>query len=124
MYQKRLVGESEWENLTDEQVRDYIGAYYNNVEEVLEVIRQGTSVRTPFSFFRWRNSAVIRMLARKARSKMVIRDALQGVQIVGRHWSKAQKDSFIFGVLCGVSNDMEVDIPYIQLMLFRLLSNH
>ncbi len=56
-YQKKYVpvGDEEvkWENITLEQTIYWLKPYYRNVDDVLIAMSQGSTIRTPWAYYRW-----------------------------------------------------------------------
>ena len=54
MYQRMYVDEpNNWQEISLDEAKDKLSAYYTNVDEVLMILRQGSTLRTPWAFYRW-----------------------------------------------------------------------
>lgn len=54
MFQCLYIGESEeWQEITEEKLRDRLDGYYKNIDLAIAWIREGNQLRTAFAFYRW-----------------------------------------------------------------------
>jgi hypothetical protein len=53
MFEKMFTDQpDQWQRIEETQVRQELGNYYRNVEEVIDWIRRGGKARTPFAFYK------------------------------------------------------------------------
>lgn len=58
MFQKMYVEEPDnWQPVEEERVRRDLANYYRNMDELIDLLKCGGKVRTPFAFYRWSLSA-------------------------------------------------------------------
>lgn len=54
MFQRMYADEPDnWQEVTEEEIRKRLDGYYTNIDEVIDAVRNGAPIRTPFAFFRF-----------------------------------------------------------------------
>ena len=51
-YQRQYVGANDWQDVTEDEVRDKLDGPYHNVDMAMEYLNQNGFIRTPFSLYR------------------------------------------------------------------------
>ena len=54
MFERMYADEPDnWQPVEEDVIRDKLSGYYNNLDEVVQAIKDGQTVRTPFAFYRY-----------------------------------------------------------------------
>lgn len=53
MFKRKYIDSDEWESVSEDEARKKLDGYYNDVDTILNQLRSGLVIRTPWAFWKF-----------------------------------------------------------------------